>query len=1423
MNMRKMHYFYLGNPNGDKIFNINNRQTEIFKSGCSLYKFELDKDNENIAYFSLVEDQPSVCQMISKDWKSYVERVCAFNGYPEKRIDSVKTIKKGKAKRLESGNWKVVDNAKIEYTESDTPEWYIALEKERSSQDRQSQIDEVTDNGIRSFGDAEKSADSGDMYLENGEYDKAIDFFTEEIRRDPNNVAAYCGLGKAYRAIGDIEKSFANYNEAILRNPGFAKAYCGRGNTHLGNRDSDNAIADYTEAIRLDPNYAIAYNNRGDTYKDNGEIDNAIADYTEAIRLVPDYAEAYFNRGIAYSEKDDFDEAIADFDKAIKFAPNAAEVYFNRGIVCSEKDDFDNAIADYTEAIRLVPDYAAAYFHRGLLYSKKDDVDKAVADFDETIRIVPDAAEAHFNRGLVYLEKDDFDKAIASFTVAIRYASNDAEVYFKRGLAYIGKNDFDNAIKDFTKTIRFAPSEAAAYYNRGFAYSNKDDLNAAIADYDETIRLVPDNVDAYYNRGNAYFAKENYDNAIKDYNETIRLAPDEAEVYFKRGLVYIDKNDFDNAVKDLTEAIRLAPDEAITYLNRSVAFAEKGEFDNAYADITRALERDPANEDAQRMLLELDAAVQDQRQSEADQEKRLEEDRQKQERLEKASLEGELAWNEGLQQQEAERVEKESRKKKPTAQEPLYPVDKVEEALAQGAACARTGEYDKAIEYFTGAIILATNPAKGYYYRGYAKKGKGDLNGAIEDFSMAVKLDPNFSDAYGAWNDTYNAWSAQNQVQESPEIHYEERTEKKPQRKKTTKKELEPEEQDIYTKPEVKTINIEDLEEFAPPKQHGGLKTFIIIAILATVSWFIYDKCFRNVDHIKIAETYNEKALSLQKSGSSKEAVTAFSKAIKHNPKEPKYYNNRGQLYRAMGHDDGAVSDYGKAIELDPQNVSYYINRADAFRAKKDYDKAISDYTKAIMLDSNNVERYISDNAELYIEKGRMNYDQKKYDNSVSDYMEAIKLRPHDSLFFIRGRILSEIGRYDGVIDNYNEAIGYNPENVEFYINRALAFRAKKDYNGAVSDYTNAIKLSRRETLFFDRGRLFSEMDKLDNAILDYNEAIKLNPRNANYYLSRAQAFRTKKNYYNAVSDYGKAIEISPHDSLFFIRGQLLSDMSRIDDLIANYTQAIEYNPQKADYYLGRAQAFRIKRNYAGAALDYGKVIELSPHDSLFFIRGQLLSGMARIEDAIDNYTAAIRYNPRNALFYGNRGDAYLSVKNYSAAEADYTKVLDLNFNAEFLGKRGLTRHLQDKFVNAIVDFEAALRLNQNEPISKKWLPQAVAAVEKRFIIVINGIGCDAVSVRITAANSSNRVFENYVTVKKGGGRTGKIKIQRAFMNDMEFDVQLMDRSDRIFVKRFLVPLNSDINAVITKEDRKSEGLIADKKKDLVAMWPGKC
>ena len=116
------------------------------------------------------------------------------------------------------------------------------------------------------------------------------------------------------------------------------------------------------------------------------------------------------------------------------------------------------------------------------------------------------------------------------------------------------------------------------------------------------------------------------------------------------------------------------------------------------------------------------------------------------------------------------------------------------------------------------------------------------------------------------------------------------------------------------------------------------------------------------------------------------------------------------------------------------------------------------------------------------------------------------------------------------------------------------------------------------------------------------------------------------------------------------------------DDAIAEYTKAIESNPNDTDAIIGRGAAKRAKGDLDGAIADYSTVIESKPDDADAYVgRGDAKYSKCDWDDAIADFTKSIEIKPNDADAYNRRGAAKFGKGDWSGALADYNKAIALN------------------------------------------------------------------------------------------------------------------------------------------------------------------
>ena len=154
--------------------------------------------------------------------------------------------------------------------------------------------------------------------------------------------------GRTLQNKGEYQRAIEEYSQTLELNPQFAAAYNNRGNSYYGKGETIRAIQDYDKAIELDPLNADAYNNRGNARMRNHDLDSAIADHTRSLEIDPNHPVTYYNRGNAYLRSGDLPQAIGDYSKVLELSNDNTAVYarYMRAIAWLRLLEWDKARSD---------------------------------------------------------------------------------------------------------------------------------------------------------------------------------------------------------------------------------------------------------------------------------------------------------------------------------------------------------------------------------------------------------------------------------------------------------------------------------------------------------------------------------------------------------------------------------------------------------------------------------------------------------------------------------------------------------------------------------------------------------------------------------------------------------------------------------------------------------------------------------------------------------------------------------------------------------------------------------------------------------------------------------------------------------------------------------------------------------------------
>ncbi len=154
-------------------------------------------------------------------------------------------------------------------------------------------------------------------------FDEAADCFMQSIKIKPDNEKAHYNLGNIYIDKGDLNKAINSFQNAIKLKPNYYEAYNNLGNAMYYRGDLNNAIDNFQNAIDLKPDYADAYNNMGNAYNSKGALNEAVNSLKQAIRFRPNYADAFWNlygTSVSFTEAQNWIERCLEADKGHEHA-----------------------------------------------------------------------------------------------------------------------------------------------------------------------------------------------------------------------------------------------------------------------------------------------------------------------------------------------------------------------------------------------------------------------------------------------------------------------------------------------------------------------------------------------------------------------------------------------------------------------------------------------------------------------------------------------------------------------------------------------------------------------------------------------------------------------------------------------------------------------------------------------------------------------------------------------------------------------------------------------------------------------------------------------------------------------------------------------------------------------------------------------
>ena len=281
----------------------------------------------------------------------------------------------------------------------------------------------------------------GRYCLNKFELDKALAYYEQAIKQDPDYALAYASIAEVYTLLSmgfDIlpnkdamPKARDAAQKALELDPNLAEAYVSLGLVALSYDWDRKATKKYFQkAIELNPNSMSAHQwiEFYWTYM-MADLDEATAHLERALELDPLNFLLKVRLGFMSIFKGDYDHALDQFKVLLDFEPNFGLLYLSFATAYALKGDYDEALAYGEKMLEVGPPVVAYVGNMGWLYAaagKKEKAYELLAELEERSK---KGYVSSFWMALIYLSLGEIDKTFEWFEKA--YEERDGNmIYF---------------------------------------------------------------------------------------------------------------------------------------------------------------------------------------------------------------------------------------------------------------------------------------------------------------------------------------------------------------------------------------------------------------------------------------------------------------------------------------------------------------------------------------------------------------------------------------------------------------------------------------------------------------------------------------------------------------------------------------------------------------------------------------------------------------------------------------------------------------------------------------------------------------------------------------------------------------------------------------------------------------------------------
>lgn len=358
----------------------------------------------------------------------------------------------------------------------------------------------------------------GQLYMETGEYDKAVATFEKALTIDPDNFDLHDDQIEKLVKAGLLTEAIQRLEEMIETQGEFPDSFVRLGDVYSQSDNDEKAIENYNKALEIHTGYLEAAIKLGTQHLRKQRHLEAARSFNRAVEINDQLITAYVGLGVAQCAQGKAEQGCDTLDLASSLEPNTnllfAEVsrlQLKLAQVEKAKNEYLDFVKEpsqprqekhgdsllelqlkrHEEALVRNPNQADLHYRYGLLLQCSGKNDKAIEHFGQAVEINGSYLKAKIKLGLALREQDNKNESLSHLRDAFTLKQEYADLHYKLALLYCDRIQFALAVEQFDSTANNGSANSNVHANLDLALQNMGLVDRAAAVWRAVCELDP--------------------------------------------------------------------------------------------------------------------------------------------------------------------------------------------------------------------------------------------------------------------------------------------------------------------------------------------------------------------------------------------------------------------------------------------------------------------------------------------------------------------------------------------------------------------------------------------------------------------------------------------------------------------------------------------------------------------------------------------------------------------------------------------------------------------------------------------------------------------------------------------------------------------------------------------------------------------